>query len=281
MTSECLVSSAWLEEHLHESNLRILEVCSLPDDTKYREGHIPGSVWAFWKPLCWHDTDRELARPAEMARRFGRLGIGPSDTLVLCGDPVQFATYAYWVFFMAGHRNLRVLDGGRKKWAAEGRPMTREIPGVQTVVYEPGPAGDTASRVGRREVREGIGYPGRMLLDVRSREEYTGERVIDYSFGFDHGAERKGHIPGAVHLYYRDLLLENESFRPASEISARLAAAGVAPDRVNEIVCYCRLSHRATLAWFAMTRILDYPAVKIYDGSWTEWGSIVGYPVEK
>lgn len=281
MTPDILVSTAWLAEHLHDPDLRILEISSVPDDKKYREGHIPGAAWAFWKSVCWHETDRELISSEAMARMLGGMGIGPDTTLVLCGDPVQFGTYAFWAYTMAGHRNLRLLDGGRKKWLAEGRPLSTEIPAPAAADYPAPPAGDAGSRVGRRNVRDHLGDSSRLLLDVRSPEEYKGERVIDYSFGFDHGAERKGHIPGAVHLYYKDLLNEDESFLPAEEIRRKLAAVGAVPDKVNEVVCYCRLSHRATLAWVAMTRILDFPQVKVYDGSWTEWGSIVGYPVEK
>ena len=281
MMHDTLVSTDWLEAHLQDSNVRVLEICSVPDDTKYREGHIPGAIWAFWKRVCWHETDRELISPEAMAQLLGGMGIGPDTTLVLCGDPVQFGTYAFWAYTMSGHRNLRLLDGGRKKWLAERRPLSTEMPRLAAVDYPAPPAGESASRVGRRDVREQLGNPDRLLLDVRSPEEYSGERVIDYSFGFDHGAERKGHIPGAVHLYFKDLLNEDESFLPAQEMRRKLASVGAISDQVNEVVCYCRLSHRATLAWVAMTRILDFQQVKVYDGSWTEWGSIVGYPVEK
>jgi len=199
---------------------------------------------------------------------------------VLTGDPVQFGTYAFWAFTMAGHRDLRLLDGARRKWLAEGRPLTREVARFSPVAY-PAPAGNASTRVGRDNVLNNLKKPGRLLLDARSPEEYEGKRVADYSFAFDHGAERSGRIPGAVHLYFKRFLNEDDSFKSPDEIRAVLAAAGIAPAKFEEVVCYCRLSHRATLAWVALAHLLGLGNVKIYDGSWTEWGSIVGFPIEK
>jgi thiosulfate/3-mercaptopyruvate sulfurtransferase len=275
-----LVSTAWLEEHLSDPDLRILEICSLADDKTYRSGHVPSAQWLYWKAACWHETDRQLVTPAEMARLFGSMGIGPDSVVVLYGDPVQYGTYAFWAFTLAGHRNLRLLDGGRRKWLLEGRPLSQEVPQRAPVDY-PAPEGTSAMRVGRRNVREHLGDPQRLLLDVRSPEEYAGKRVIDYSAAFDHGAERYGRIPGAKHLYFRELLNEDDSFKEPDAISRVLDAAGLSPDCFAETVCYCRLSHRATAAWFALTYLLGIGNVKVYDGSWTEWGSIVGYPIEK
>jgi thiosulfate/3-mercaptopyruvate sulfurtransferase len=280
MVSSPLVSTEWLEQHLGDPDLRILEVCNLDDDQTYNEGHVPGAMWRYWKDACWHESDRQFVTPAAMARMFGAMGIGPQSTLVLYGDPVQFGSYAFWSFTMAGHKNLRLLDGGRRKWVIEGRPLARTVPHFAPVDY-PAPAEDASMRIGRRNVRDNLQNPRRLLLDVRSPEEYTGERVSDYSFPVDHGAQRNGRIPGAVHLYYRDLLNEDDSFKSPEALQRTLNAAGIAPDKFNDIVCYCRLSHRATIAWIALSRVLGHSNIKIYDGSWTEWGSIVGYPIEK
>jgi len=211
---------------------------------------------------------------------FGGMGIGPNTTVVLYGDPVQFGTYAFWTFTMAGHRNLRVLDGARRKWLAEGRPLTREVPRFSPVAYA-APAGTSSTRVGRDDVRDNLKKPERLLLDVRSPEEYEGKRVADYSFAFDHGAERAGRIPGAAHLYFKQFLNDDDSFKSPDAIRTVLTAAGIEPAKFEEVVCYCRLSHRATLAWVALAHVLGLGNVKIYDGSWTEWGSIVGFPIEK
>jgi len=275
-----LISTAWLEAHLADPDLRIVEICNLRDDKTYNEGHIPDALWLYWKSACWHETDREFVTPAAMARLFGRLGIGPQSTVVLYGDPVQYGSYAFWAFTMAGHRNLRLLDGGRKKWVLERRPLSQDVPRFPAVAY-PAPEGTSSMRVGRRNVRDNLGRPRRLLLDLRSPEEYSGERVSDYSFPVDYGAERTGRIPGAIHLYFKELLNEDDSFKSPDQLRGVFAAAGVTPKKFDDVVCYCRLSHRATIAWIALGHILGHGNIKIYDGSWTEWGSIVGYPIEK
>jgi thiosulfate/3-mercaptopyruvate sulfurtransferase len=280
MNSSALVSTAWLADHLANPDLRILEICNIRDDKTYREGHIPGALWLYWKSACWHETDREFVTPAAMAQLFGRLGIGPQSTVVLYGDPVQYGSYAFWTFTMAGHRNLRMLDGGRRKWVMEGRPLSPTVPRFPVVAY-PAPEGTSSMRVGRRNVRDNLGQTRRLLLDVRSPEEYSGERVSDYSFPVDYGAERTGRIPGAIHLYFKELLNEDDSFKSPDQLRRVFTAAGVTPEKFDDVVCYCRLSHRATMAWIALSHILGHGNVKIYDGSWTEWGSIVGYPIEK
>jgi thiosulfate/3-mercaptopyruvate sulfurtransferase len=280
MASSSLVSAAWLEEHLADPDLRIIEVCSLRDDKTYHEGHIPGAMWVYWKSACWHETDRDLVTPAAMAKLFGGMGIGPQSTVVLYGDPVQYGSYAYWAFTMAGHKNLKLLDGGRRKWVNDKRPLSRNVPHFPAVAY-PEPKGTSSMRVGRRDVRDNLGQPQRLVLDVRSAEEYTGKRVSEYTFPVDHGAERTGRIPGAVHFYFKEFLNEDDSFKSPDQLRGALAAAGIAPETFDDVVCYCRLTHRATIGWVAMSEILGHGNIKLYDGSWTEWGSIVGYPIEK
>jgi thiosulfate/3-mercaptopyruvate sulfurtransferase len=279
VSGQKLVSGQWLAQHLDEPGIRMIEVSSSPDDTEYRQGHIPGAIRWYWKDALWHATDREFATPEDMARQLGRIGIRPETTIVLYGSPVQYGTYAFWVLTMAGHRDIRLLDGSRKRWITDGCPLSTDTPTFAPVDYRPGLA-DFTGRVGRDDILARLGQPGRILLDVRSPEEYRGERVSPPP-GFDHGAERQGHIPGAVHVHFRDLLNDDDTFKPPEHMLHRLAQAGLQPDAPAEIVTYCRLSHRATLAWFALVCVLGFGRVRVYDGSWTEWGSIVGFPIAK
>ena len=279
-----LVSCDWLADHLNDPDVRVIEVSANPENASYRAGHIPGALWWFWKDALWHPTDREFVTPERLATRLGNIGISAQTTVVIYGDPVQFGTYAFWVLLMAGHKNLRLLDGGRKRWRAVGRPLSQDKPYYSPVTYTPGTA-DVTSRVGRDEVRAKLDQPERLLLDVRSAEEYRGERVSppsgEVQFDFDHGAERAGRIPGAVHLFFRELVNEDDTFLSPEQLWAILERVNVTSNSGTELVTYCRLSHRATVAWFAIRYLLNLKDIRVYDGSWTEWGSIVGFPIEK
>jgi thiosulfate/3-mercaptopyruvate sulfurtransferase len=275
-----LVSTEWLEEHLGDPAVVILEVSiDPPDKAEYRSGHVPGSHYVYWKDLLWHDSDREFPSPEVMAGRLGALGVGDASTVALVGDPFQFAAYAYWVMTMTGQKGRpRLVNGGRRTWLAEERPLSVDVPAAATRTLTAGPP-DMRSRIGRDEVRAGLGTEGRVLVDMRSPEEYRGERVSPPWLAFDHGAERSGHIPGARNLFIDELLRDDGTLLPHDQLRARFAAVGAID--AADVVTYCRLSHRGSLAWFVLTRLLDVSNVRVYDGSWTEWGSIVGYPVER
>ena len=277
--SDILVTTDWLEQHLDDPSVRILEIGATNTDDDYRSGHAPGAIRFFWKDLSWHESDRAFVTPAEMADRLGAIGVAPDTTLVIYSDKVQYGTYVFWALTMAGHKDLRLLDGSRTKWLAEGRPLSQVVPVFDAAPYE-SPTADDSSRVGRDDVLNNLENNSRLMLDVRSPEEYSGERVMP-SPGFDHGAERTGRIPGAVHLFFQELLNEDDTFLSQDELRKKFTGAGAGPDQVSEVVGYCRLSHRATLAWVAATHVLGWNHMRIYDGSWTEWGSIVGFPIEK
>jgi thiosulfate/3-mercaptopyruvate sulfurtransferase len=283
MAASSIVAPAWLHEHLGDPTVRVAQIRHELDEDDYSDGHIPGARWWYWKDLLWHPTDREFAAPAQIAERLGAAGVGADMTLVLYGGRNHYAMHAYWVLHeMLGHRDVRVLDGGKRRWTLEGRPLTTDLPELVPVAYRPvRRARDDSSRVTRDDVRTNLGRAGRVLIDARTAEEFRGERVKPAP-GPDHGAERRGHIPGAVNLHGRDLMDPNDStLKPREELERMLRAIGAAPDQADEVVVYCRLSHRASSVWFAMTTILGWDHVRVYDGSWTEWGSIVGFPVER
>ena len=277
-TSPKLVSPSWLLERLDDPAIIVLEISSDPEAKAYLKGHIPGAIFSFWKDLLWHETDREFVSSSELSSRLGEIGVSTDSTLVICGDPVQYGTYALWVMTMAGVKDVRILDGSRTRWINDGNPLETE--GLSREPIDNGSLDPSiATRIGRDEVLQKINNPDTVLLDVRSPEEYRGERVSPPG-GFDHGAERKGRIPGAVHLFFRELLNDDDTFISKEKLERKFSEVGVKKSSGKDIVSYCRLSHRATLSWFAMSEILGIEKAQIYDGSWTEWGSIVGFPIE-
>ena len=277
-TSPKLVSPSWLLERLDDPAITVLEISSDPEAKAYLKGHVPGAIFSFWKDLLWHETDREFVSSSELSSRLGEIGVSTDSTLVICGDPVQYGTYALWVMTMAGVKDVRILDGSRTRWIDDGNPLETE--GISREPIDNGSLDPSiATRIGRDKVLQKINNPDTVLLDVRSPEEYRGERVSPPG-GFDHGAERKGRIPGAVHLFFRELLNDDDTFISKEKLERKFSEVGVKKSSGKDIVSYCRLSHRATLSWFAMSEILGIEKAQIYDGSWTEWGSIVGFPIE-
>ena len=277
-TSPKLVSPSWLLERLDDPAITVLEISSDPEAKAYLKGHIPGAIFSFWKDLLWHETDREFVSSSELSSRLGEIGVSTDSTLVICGDPVQYGTYALWVMTMAGVKDVRILDGSRTRWINDGNPLETE--GLSREPIDNGSLDPSiATRIGRDEVLQKINNPDTVLLDVRSPEEYRGERVSPPG-GFDHGAERKGRIPGAVHLFFRELLNDDDTFISKEKLERKFSEVGVKKSSEKDIVSYCRLSHRATLSWFAMSEILGIEKAQIYDVSCTEWGSIVGFPIE-
>ena len=221
---------------------------------------------------------RDFPSPDEFARRCGEAGIANDTTVVFYGEGVQFGIYAWWTFRYCGHRRVKVLDGARYRWAAEGRPLvTTEPPPAAPATYAPVKRVERM-RIHRDKVLAALKRDDLTIIDARSPEEYRGERVGGPG-GPDIGAVRYGRIPGAKHLYFEDLLDANKAFRPDREIEQMVAARGAGSER--DIITYCRMSHRATVMYFALTELLGYKRVKVYDGSWTEWGNLVGVPVER
>ena len=275
-----LVTPAWLEAHKDDPKLRLIEIAGMGQDQMqaYKGGHIPGAACWKWKEMLWDSHMRDFPSPGEFARRLGAAGIGNDTTVVFYGEGVQFGIYAWWTFKYCGHDKVCVLDGARDRWANEGRRLATEVPAPAVpAAYRP-VARNEKMRIRRDEVLAALGQQGKVILDGRSPEEYSGQRVGGPG-GPDVGALRYGRIPGAKHLFYSDLMNADHSFKSADEIRQAAQERGAAPDK--DVIAYCRMSHRATVIYFALTELLGYGKVRVYDGSWTEWGNLVGVPVER
>lgn len=275
---EVLVSTEWVAQHLNDPNVRIIE--SNEDPLLYPSGHIPGAVEVDWvrdlnDPLVRDYLDRE-----RFEELMSRIGVTPEMTVVFYGDKNNWwACYAFWVFQLFGHTNAKIMDGGRLKWEKEGRPMTREVPQYPRTEYRAPERDDSKIRAFREQVLAHV-RAGKPLIDVRSPEEYRGERLHmpDYP---NEGALRGGHIPGAVNIpWSRAINPEDGTFKSADELRhIYLGETGIKPD--DEVIVYCRIGERSSHTWFVLTYLLGLPNVRNYDGSWTEWGNLVGVPIER
>jgi len=273
---DILVTPAWIAANLDNPKVRIVEVSDMKDPDSYFSGHIPRAVFWPWMESLWHRTSRDIIPPEDFAALMEKSGITPDTTIVLYSNQFQYACYAFRVCMMRGHQKVKILNGKRVVWTNADRPMTREVPRIQPSSY-PVRASDQNSRIRWDEILQGLDRPDWAIVDLRTLEEFMGERVSPPWFEYDHGAVRKGHIPGAKHLFYAALLNADESLKSLDAIREAFLKIGVSPDK--HVVTYCRLSHRGSMGWFVLKYLLGYPQVRVYDGSWTEWGSLVGVPI--
>jgi thiosulfate/3-mercaptopyruvate sulfurtransferase len=275
---EVLVSTAWVAEHQDDPSIRLVE--SNEDPLVYPSGHLSGAVEIDWA----RDLNDALRRDYLDREGFERLmrqsGIANDTTVVFYGDKNNWwSCYAFWIFQLFGHGNARVMDGGSLKWAQEGRPLVREVPAWPTTTYVAPERDDSRIRVFRDGVLAHVAA-GRPLVDVRSPEEFTGERLHMPAYP-NEGALRGGHIPGARSVpWARAIVPESGEFRDAAEL-ARIYFEEQRLPRDGEIVAYCRIGERSSHTWFVLTYLLGHPKVRNYDGSWTEWGNLVGVPIER
>jgi thiosulfate/3-mercaptopyruvate sulfurtransferase len=271
-----LVETAWVAEHLDDPSLRIVEVDV--DTTAYEQGHVPGAIGLNWKSEIQNPIRRDFLGKADFETLLGRLGIGNDHTVVFYGDNNNwFATWAYWIFQYYGHAAARVMNGGRKKWVDEGRPLSTAVPSYPPTRYVAGEP-DAAIRAFRQQVYDGLGQPSVGLVDVRSPKEYSGELLAPENLPQE-GAQRGGHIPGAANIPWGLAVREDGTFRSPEELRALYEGRGITPDK--EIITYCRIGERSSHTWFVLRELLGYPRVRNYDGSWTEWGNLVDVPIEK
>ncbi len=275
---DVLVSTDWVAGHLNDPQVRIIE--SNEDPLLYATGHIPGAVEVDWTRDLNDPVRRDYLGREGFEALMRRSGISRDTTVVLYGDRNNWwATYAYWVFQLFGHSKAKIMDGGRLKWANEGRPLTRDVPSYPATGYQAPERNDTTIRAYRDEVLRHVEKSGRMV-DVRSPAEYTGERLHmpDYP---NEGALRGGHIPGAANIpWARAINAEDGTFKTAAELRAIYEdEAQTKPD--DDVIVYCRIGERSSHTWFVLTHLLGYKNVRNYDGSWTEWGNLVGVPIER
>lgn len=274
---DALVSTDWVAAHLDDPNVRIVE--SDEDILLYETGHIPGAVKIDWQADLNDPLVRDYIERAQFEALMIKNGISKETTVVFYGDKNNWwACYAFWVFQLFGHTNAKIMDGGRAKWVAEGRAMTRDVPSYPAAKYIAAPRNDGPFRAFRDEVLAHV-RAGNPLVDVRSPGEYKGEllHMPDYP---QEGALRGGHIPGAKNVPWARAANEDGTFKDADALRAIYEGEqGLSAD--NEIVAYCRIGERSSHTWFVLTYLLGYDNVRNYDGSWTEWGNAVGMPVEK
>lgn len=271
---ERLVSTEWVARHGGDAGVVVVE--SDEDVLLYETGHIPGAVKIDWHTELNDPVTRDFVDGEGFARLMSAKGISREDTVVIYGDKSNWwAAYALWIFTMFGHEDVRLMDGGRAKWIEEGRETTTQVPEREATQYPVIQRDDAAVRAFLPEVREAIGRLP--LIDVRSPEEYTGARthMPDYP---EEGALRGGHIPTAHSVPWKRAVNEDGTFKTAEELRGIYQEElGLSPQ--DEIIAYCRIGERSSHTWFVLEHLLGHPKVRNYDGSWTEWGNVVGVPI--
>ncbi len=273
---DVVVSTEWVSDHLDDPSITIVEV-DTNLETDYRQGHVPGAVgWGLHVDLE-DQTRRDIPAVAQIEALMSRSGIGNDTTVVLYGDGNnRSATWAFWVLDYYRHKDARLMDGGRKKWIDEGRPLSTEEPDPTPTTYKASTP-DLSLRAMKEYVAANLDSPTMKLLDTRTREEFEGE-LTSAPGTPQSDIYRKGRIPGAVHIPWDDGSADDGTFKPVDEL--RRMYEGVGLDPSDEVVPYCRLGVRASYSWFVLKHLLGYSRVRNYDGSWTEWGNSAGTPIE-
>jgi thiosulfate/3-mercaptopyruvate sulfurtransferase len=273
---DVVVTVAWLAEHLGSPGIVVAEVDEDPD--LYDEGHIPGAVKLHWRDDLQDPLVRDLVSKERFEELMGERGIAADTTVVLYGDKNNwFAAYAYWCLKLFGHRDARLLDGGRQRWIEQGKELTA-VPTVPVRATYRAAERDESIRVRRDEVLAGLRDPRIALVDVRSPQEYSGELIAPPGYEQE-GAARAGHIPGAQCIPWASAVRDDGTFRSAAELRELYVSRGVVPEK--EVRAYCRIGERSAHTWFVLHELLGYENVRNYDGSWTEWGNLVDVPIER
>jgi thiosulfate/3-mercaptopyruvate sulfurtransferase len=272
---DVLVDTQWVEDHLDDPSIRIVEVDENP--ALYAEAHIPGAIGFDWKTDLQDQVKRDFLDATAFGELFGSRGISDEHTVVLYGDRNNwFAAYTYWYLKYYGHDSVKLVNGPREKWIGEGRQTTADVPSHAPATFTARP-GDATIRATRDEVLAALDTATK-LVDVRSPQEYSGELIAMPGYEQE-GAQRGGHIPGAASIPWAQSVTENGTFKSADDLAELYGSKGVTNGA--DIIAYCRIGERSAHTWFVLHELLGKDAVKNYDGSWTEWGNLVGVPVEK
>jgi thiosulfate/3-mercaptopyruvate sulfurtransferase len=272
---DVLVETGWLADHLDDDSIRVLEVDENP--ALYREAHIPGAIGLHWQYDLQDQVRRDVLGPGEFSALLGSRGISSDHTIVVYGDRNNwFAAYTYWYLKYYGHEHVRLLNGPREKWMAEGRPTTVETPAHAPATFVAQPA-DDAIRARRDEVFAALGGATR-FVDVRSPQEYSGELIAMTGYEQE-GAQRGGHIPGAISIPWAQAVTTEGTFKSRADLEQLYTAKGALTG--EPIIAYCRIGERSAHSWFVLRELLGHDDVKNYDGSWTEWGNLVDVPIDK
>ncbi len=273
---DVLVETQWLEDRLDDDSIRIVEVDENP--ALYAEAHIPGAIGFDWKKDLQDQVKRDFLGPEEFGELFGGRGISNDHQVVLYGDRNNwFAAYTYWYLKYYGHDNVKLMNGPREKWISEGRPTSTEVHTFPAATFT-AKAGEERIRAFRDEVLGVVEGNGKRLVDVRSPQEYSGELIAMAGYEQE-GAQRGGHIPGAASVPWAQAVREDGTFKSADELRELYGGKGVLDG--PPIIAYCRIGERSAHTWFVLHELLGKDDVKNYDGSWTEWGNLVGVPVER
>jgi len=271
---DVLVDTQWVQDHLDDPTIRIVEVDENPD--LYAEAHIPGAIGFDWKNDLQDQVMRDFLDPKAFGELFGSRGISNDHTVVLYGDRNNwFAAYTYWYLKYYGHHKVKLVNGPREKWLAEDRPTSVEVPSYEATPFT-AKEGDDTIRAFRDEVLPAVAA-GTKLVDVRSPQEFSGELIAMAGYEQE-GAQRGGHIPGAASIPWAQAVTEDGTFKSADELTELYGGKGVLDG--DSIIAYCRIGERSAHTWFVLHELLGREDVRNYDGSWTEWGNLVGVPIE-